>query len=79
MAKNIIEIDSLGGIGMVENGNCLVMIYTNYGVLMYDSGSEKFLLNDIEISTKDFELENAYKEVIKAMSYIIKKFAPKRA
>ena len=46
---------------------------------MYDSSAETFSLNDIEISTKDFELENAYKEVIKAMSYIIKKFAPKRA
>ena len=79
MAKNIIEIDSLGGIGMVENGNCLVMIYTNYGVLMYDSGIEKFLLNDIEISSDDFELENAYREVIKAMSYTIKMYAPKRA
>ena len=79
MAKNKIEIDSLGGIGIVENGSCLVSINTNYGVLMYDSSAETFSLNDIEISTKDFELENAYKEVIKAMSYIIKKFAPKRA
>ena len=79
MAKNIIEIDSLGGIGMVENGNCLVMIYTNYGVLMYDSGIEKFLLNDIEILSDDFKLENAYREVIKAMSYTIKMYAPKRA
>ena len=79
MAKNIIEIDSIGGVGITETGSCLVLIYTNYGVLMYDSGIEKFLLNDIEISSDDFELENTYREVIKAMSYTIKMYAPKRA
>lgn len=45
---------------------------------MYDSGTEKFSLNEIEISSDDFDLENAYKEAIKAMSFTLNMLAPKK-
>lgn len=53
-------------------------MFTNYGVLMYDSSTEKFSLNDIEVSSEDFELENAYKEAINAMSFTLNMLAPKK-
>ena len=51
MSKEKIVIKSIGGVGINETGSCLVLMFTNYGVLMYDSGTEKFSLNDIEISS----------------------------
>ena len=78
MSKEKIVIKSIGGVGINEIGSCLVLMFTNYGVLMYDSGTEKFSLNDIEISSEDFDLENAYKEAINAMSFTLNMLAPKK-
>ena len=66
------KIKSLGGIGITEDNNCIVLFHTNKGVLSYDTNEGIFQLNDITISENDYELENAYKAVIKALSYTLR-------
>ena len=72
MSKKKFEVELIDGVGLNEAGVWLVVMITNYGVLIYHSGYDVFELNNVIISPDEYELENVYKEVIKATSTFAK-------
>ena len=65
MSKKKFILDSVAGVGIDDNGDYLILFFTNYGQLAYDTGTKKFELNDIEISSDEYELGNVCKEINK--------------
>lgn len=73
MTKIKLEIESICGVGTDGAGNYIVLIFTNYGALTYDTETKKYELNDYVISEEDFELENIHKEAMKAIAFFKEK------
>ena len=72
MEKKTFDVELIDGVGVNEAGVCLVVMITNHGVLIYHSGYDVFELNNDIISPDEYEFENVYKEVIKAVAIFAK-------
>ena len=69
MSKKRFEIDTVGGIGVNDDGYYFFVFYTNHGILTYDAQFKRFKLNDIEISSSDYEFDNVYKKIIRYIDF----------
>ena len=71
MVKKRFVLDTIGGIGVDDEGEYLLVFFTNYGKLTYDTKFDKFKLNDVEISSHDYEFGNVYREIFRYIDLFV--------
>lgn len=71
MSKKRFILDEFKAIGIDNDGYYSLIFFTNYGKLTYDTKFKKFELNDIEISSKDYEFDNIYMEIFRLIDLFI--------